>query len=606
MVKRLLVTSAREETWPNDGSPILFLGEWCKLYDRKHLWENLDYEVVPYHWDDRKKLYDDYKNLLAIYESALVAVAVKLNEIHGVNHSLRYWRILLGPWLGYFIQMLFDRWYMLTEAFDIYEIFGCCVLENEAFNFVPTDMADFIQSFVDDKWNEAIYSELLTGFFAEKLKLKTIPIKKNWPPRNLNQSGSSAKKRKFSFFFEDIIKKGLMSSVKLLPSNTRYFCISSYLSPKINFLLQIRLGQIPRFFFLPRLVKKRVEPEKRTWDLELENIRAEYTNFTRILADMIPRHIPTAYLEDYFELKELGTQNRWPRQPEVIFTSNAYQANDVFKAWAAEKTESGSKLVIGQHGGHFGMTPFAFHEEHQIEIADRFISWGWSDSSRPQIEPLGNFKDAGKVKVEHDKNGGALLVQMALPRYSYHLYAAPVSAAQWNVYFKDQERFVGSLSNEIRKNLLVRLCQNDYGCGQESRWRDTFQDVSLDDGSRSMIDLLKKSRLFVSTYNATTYLESFSFDFPTLVFWSPDHWELKEEAKPLFDLLESVGIFHKTPEAAAKKMNEIWDDIDEWWLDPKTQAAKNGFCARYAKNIDQPVCELASTIKGCLKERALP
>ena len=354
---------------------------------------------------------------------------------------------------------------------------------------------------------------------------------------------------------------------------------------------------------MPGLVKKEVEPKKRAWRLELENGPTEYADFTKILAYMIPRHVPIAYLEGYLELKELGPKNRWPRQPKVIFTSNAYQANDVFKAWAAEKTENGSKLVIGQHGGHFGMTPFAFHEEHQIEIADRFISWGWNNNARPRIEPLGNFKDARKVKVENDKDGGAVLVQMTLPRYSYHLYAVPVSAAQWNAYFKDQKQFVGGLKDKIRKNLLVRLLRSDYGCGQKPRWRDAFQDVALDDGTRPIIDLLKKSRLYISSYNSTTYLESFSFNFPTLVFWSPDHWELKEETKPFFDLLESVGIFHRTPQAAAEKMNEIWDDVDKWWFHPKTQAAKDAFCARYAKKVDQPVCELASVIKGSLIDR---
>ena len=247
MVARALVTTAREETWPKDGTPILFLGEWCKLYDRKHLWKDLDYEVAPYHWDDRKKLYDDYKNLLIIYESALGAVAGKLNQIHEVNHSLRYWRILLGPWLGYFIQMLFDRWYMLTEAFGFHEISGCNVLEYEAFNSVPTDMADFIRRFSDDEWNEAIYSELLLGFFAEKVSANKIPVSIAVPFRERKKYGSSIKRRKFSHF----LKSAITSAIKILPSNAGYCFISDCLPLKINILLQIRLGQIPRFFFCP-------------------------------------------------------------------------------------------------------------------------------------------------------------------------------------------------------------------------------------------------------------------------------------------------------------------------------------------------------------------
>ena len=35
---------------------ILFLGEWCRLYSRKFVWNDLDAIVVLYHWDNREKI----------------------------------------------------------------------------------------------------------------------------------------------------------------------------------------------------------------------------------------------------------------------------------------------------------------------------------------------------------------------------------------------------------------------------------------------------------------------------------------------------------------------------------------------------------------------
>ena len=40
-MKRLLVTTALEETWGRDV-PVIFLGEWCRLYSRKHIWSKMD------------------------------------------------------------------------------------------------------------------------------------------------------------------------------------------------------------------------------------------------------------------------------------------------------------------------------------------------------------------------------------------------------------------------------------------------------------------------------------------------------------------------------------------------------------------------------------
>ena len=107
MVKRFLITTALEETW-RDEEPVLFLGEWCRRYSRKDRWSKMDAKVLPYHWDDRAKLYADYLYLREFYERLLVDLSAQLNQIHIVDHSLRYWRILIGPWLGYFIPMLFN------------------------------------------------------------------------------------------------------------------------------------------------------------------------------------------------------------------------------------------------------------------------------------------------------------------------------------------------------------------------------------------------------------------------------------------------------------------------------------------------------------------
>ena len=81
-----LITTADQRFWKTD-EPILFLGEWCKLFSQRPVWENLSYEVIPYHWDDRKKLYRDYLSLKGLQEELLRELAEKLNEIHGVDYS---------------------------------------------------------------------------------------------------------------------------------------------------------------------------------------------------------------------------------------------------------------------------------------------------------------------------------------------------------------------------------------------------------------------------------------------------------------------------------------------------------------------------------------
>ena len=82
------MTTAIEDTWPNSqDTPIIFLGEWCRLYSAKERWSRMNADVLPYHWDNRKKLYKDYQYLQGFYEQMLKTLSKELNEIHSVDHS---------------------------------------------------------------------------------------------------------------------------------------------------------------------------------------------------------------------------------------------------------------------------------------------------------------------------------------------------------------------------------------------------------------------------------------------------------------------------------------------------------------------------------------
>jgi putative transferase (TIGR04331 family) len=64
----------------------------------------------------------------------------------------------------------------------------------------------------------------------------------------------------------------------------------------------------------------------------------------------------------------------------VIFTANRHLYDDVFNFWTALAVESGSRLVVAQHGGNYGISEFpSFAENHETLVADRYITWGWKE-----------------------------------------------------------------------------------------------------------------------------------------------------------------------------------------------------------------------------------
>lgn len=585
---RYLVTTADERTWP-ENRPILFLGEWCRLFNRKDTWENLDAKVVPYHWNDRSKLYNDYKYLKDLNEELLTELTKSLNKIHSVNYSLRYWRILIGPWLGYFVQILYDRWEMIERAVSLYEISEVSTLNINKEQVIPKDMGHFQRLFISDQWNEAIYSELIRKF-------TNIPVNS---VDNINQTevlhSLSQNINLKRILLLKQLKKGMIQifsfCIQIFKKQNEPFIITSHLPMKWDLLLQLKLGQFPKLWRYLSTPQIPVNLNKRNWLLGDVSTQG----FDQIVRLMIPQHIPTIYLEGFSNLQYHVNSLPWPRKPKFIFTSNSYSSDDGFKAWAAGKVEIGIPLVIGQHGGGFGTYLWAFYEDQQIAISDSWLSWGWDDIKIPKIKPMTIFKTI-HCKQTRDPNGEALMVTNAYPRYSYHMYSIPV-ASQWLNYFNGMCLFIDSLPTNIQQKILLRLYPTDYGWCQKARWQERFPNLRIDKGA-SMKSLIKKTQLHISTYNGTTFLESLSMNVPTIMFWDSSHWELRNDAIPYYNRLKEVGIFHESPESAAIKVSEIWDDINSWWDQPEIQTARKFFCRRFARNINYPIDAIKDALTG--------
>lgn len=592
VAKRTLVTTALESTWP-EKSPILFLGSWCCSFSRKEYISSLNFDIAHYHWDDRNKLAKDYKNLELIYEFYLEYFSKKLNKIHNQSYSRRYWRILIGPWLYTCIQVLYDRWYMLYSTINKSESFNIFSLDKEFSDLICDDLDAFNASIEKDEWNEVLYSMIVKNFFSKQVTIKTITQKKP-TTQKINFKRDKTKFTNKGKNLKSLIKLFLNTLSSFFVRRSDVFIIAPHMSYYKQFLLNIKLRQFPALWFRK---SKKIDCDQKP--ILRNNIKTSspgiYEDFEDVLDFMLFKLIPKSYLEGFNVLKKLTKSQGWPKSPRYIFTSNAYSSDEIFKCWAGEKVENGSKLIIGQHGGNFGMTPMATHEAHQIKISDKWLSWGWNDTSEDKIISVGNFKS--KIKKSNKRSdGNALLVSMTLPKYSYYLYSVPI-AGQVASYFEDQLSFADALPEYIKKKLTIRTYPQDREWDQIARWQNRFGNISFDNSNNSLIKSLASSRIFIGTYNATTYIETFSVNMPTILFWNPNHWEINTNSMDYFSKLVDVNILHYSPESAAAHLENIWTEIDDWWFSDDVQKVVNDFTYRYSKENRNIVDSIASQLK---------
>ena len=233
--------------------------------------------------------------------------------------------------------------------------------------------------------------------------------------------------------------------------------------------------------------------------------------------------------------------------------------------------------------------------------ADRYLTWGWTDNN-PKHYPCVALKIAGLPIGTWNPTGGLLQVMTHDARYTRCSWERPSPEPS---YLEDQFRFASALPQHIRVMLTVRLTASAASQGRphEVLWQARHPDVRLDRGTGSIEPLIRRSRLYVYTYNSTGFLETMGRNIPTIVFWDSKYNELRASAQPYYDLLKGAGIFHETPESAAAKATEVWHDVAAWWNRREVQDARRSFCERFARMPENPIRLLKEALTTVKAER---
>lgn len=573
-MEKILITTALEETWDREKS-IIFLGTWCKLYNRRHTWENTTHETVNYVWDDRTQFEKDYYYLRILSEKILTDLASKLNKLHRVNYSVQYWKIIVMPWLNMFVQITFERWVQLVKAFNDYSIDEVYIDPNGLSDFVPTNKTDFVSNIISDEWNYKLYSEIINYQNKDNNKLKYL-----YKPITIENKN----KVNNTFSYKSKIQNKIKRIIDFVLKSNNSIAITDIgisASDKLKLIIKKRqnLFQVDE----APIIEEKSE-EMRHWKLDLIP-NDEFENF---LVDFIPNQIPIAYIEAYVSIKGANEKFYKDYNPYKIVATDVYY-NEFLKNLIAIKKESGCKLIIPQHGGSYGLYKWSINEDYELDIADEFISWGWQKDNSTVINPLGLLKTNPFNNWKKNESDQILLVLGAWPRYSYKLGSEPVGG-QWEKYINDQIDFISRLDINVRSKLIVKLHSKDYGWNIDQRILDKFPAIKITKNVPIQDSLDVK--LVICTYNGTTFLETLSNHVPTIIFWDEAFWEIRDNALEHINSLKKAGIFHNSSLSVANFINKNESDIEMWWNSTDVIQVRNEFIQCYSKKLDNPLCYL--------------
>jgi putative transferase (TIGR04331 family) len=552
----------------------VLLGKWFLDFTKK---KKFNYKLINKNNFNSKNEIRKYHINKRDYEILLKEIYPKLNKVHNVNWGIRSWRLFIGPWLESYVTVINDRINMIEPVFFKKKI----AIKNYYLSGKNADLSshnfkDFTTKSSLVEWNEKLFSRIIYLVISKKYTYNL-----NYQKKKFFDNYSDNK-----FFFENIINFIIKFLERILCYNNKFLFYKTYFNNFYkSFSILVKLRQFP-FLYSLNLYKENLFKfnfnvslrDKVKLNLKSKNLK------NKILRLLITECLPTFYLEGFSVISKLKEKSFFPKKIKYVFTSNFYQ-DEIFKFWLAEQLNFETKLICAQHGAGYGFLNQHSFEDHEINLSDKYFTWGWKTKNKKVI-PIGNFSVFTR-KFSKNLNKKNILIILPMTTVFKRINMTHdinfisknlidtqeiLNRADFNK-IKNIDLKANSMTKfrrDLKHNELLKLKNNNI----------RFIDENLNIGKIS-----KEYSLVIATYPATDFFHFLNLNEPSLAII--DERILKPSIKKLCKDLYKYGIIHNDGKSLINTVNKNIDNLKEWWNDKKIQSIKNRFCLKQSSNFDE-------------------
>jgi putative transferase (TIGR04331 family) len=486
----------------------------------------------------------------------------QLNVIHEVFETQQYWETIYITCLHRIVGSIKERLDLLVHIVELYSITDVFIPKFNAEDLVTEDSNDFIHKSRNSiHWNIYLLAKLID--FLPNISISYID------EDGLPKSGDY----KFSFNKKSRLFNSISNSFcrffSLLTSQNDVFIYHTYVNFRDRLLLSLKFREL--FFYFNTIPQRSIYNTLRidTQTRMLLTKDSEVAGLELVASHLLPMVLPKVFLEGHKSLLKAAIDQPWPDNPKIIFTSNAYDTNEIFKIWAAEKVKHGAKYVIGQHGYGIGSNKFPLSERYYKRIAHNFIT-------------LGLFKDAFTIPTYNflkksirgsfsTSNTGSILIVTGLYKVDKFSLLSYSNFSRSNVL-----KFINDLENVGIKKFIIKLHPLDT----TSKWNTLFNNSgkTLHLFKPSFLNYIfpPKISLVVFTYESSLMLRNITHNIPfILVLKTLDH--INQDFKKYYQDLIEVDIVVKDFDELKDVVEGMYDNVYNWWSDERRKSALDSF-----------------------------
>ena len=409
------------------------------------LYDN-DKQVLDNIWKNKTFLRKSLKYLNRTNEKIIYELSIKFRKTLGLDYNLKFWKIILWPWLSYFSFVVFDSYHILKKSSKIKNLKQILLCKNKISEYCPYDYQQFAHLLKNDEYRFYIFSNIAEKLNLNKLKKKYINIKLN--------------KNKNIYLNGDYRKLNFLERIKIFLLKLVFNFKKKYIILDLKFGNAFKKLKYLIFYFKFAFFafKDKKYGEQIDYDKELRSkftINLQNNEFEKILSEIIAYQIPTSILEHLNQNIQFVKKN-YPKKVEKITSANSFWGDDIVKIWIATIVENNGIFYPRQHGGSYGTDRVHANELIEKKLGEEFLSWGWKDKNvkpMPSIEKNILFEKNNRfnknINNESKNIKKILLILSPSNRYSKNIYSTPMGD-EW--YFHNQN-ILKFLKNML-KNLL--------------------------------------------------------------------------------------------------------------------------------------------------------
>ena len=154
-----LVLSFRNNSLHKENK-VLLAGEWV-LENHVDELQNLSYKIF-----NTKSNLKEYRKINAIetnkiYQKLCIDLSKELNRLHSVNLNVKSWKIIFGSWLYIFVNICYERNFLINELIIDHKILKIYGIRNEDFKFYSNGTHEQRDQASSHDWNNNLFYEII-------------------------------------------------------------------------------------------------------------------------------------------------------------------------------------------------------------------------------------------------------------------------------------------------------------------------------------------------------------------------------------------------------------------------------------------------------------